>query len=357
MNNTSISTVTPANMTTINALSHNSELLGFLIAVVLTNAAGTLANIILLVAIFTHRPLRKSSSWLLIVHCIAVDLYTTIVAVPAITVPFYLGPAFPLPEAVCTYQTLYANIAYTAGMYATCVLSIHRLVAVVLPKHFRFFTTTSALLGILTVAWTVTVLVNLFTALGMGSRMVHSSASGGCVILPTGKSLVPLTLSTAAGYYFPTSLTGLCYVIIFVKTMVDIYGRKSSRLQRRRLEISRTLFLSFLWHCITVYPAVIILTFFPKAFAASFPLQLAIKWLGNSYSALNPVFFYASSKLFQDGIKAVLSRPCHLHLAPRVRPAGMSVTRREHLTTGQKAAIGTLNSKEQSTPAEGNLEN
>ena len=91
------------------------------------------------------------------------------------------------------------------------------------------------------------------------------------------------------GYYLPTGLIGISYVTVLGKTSFDVYHRRGSRSLRRRLEISRMWFLSFLWHCITIYPAAILVTVFLKELIKNFELQLRIKWLGSSFSAVNPV--------------------------------------------------------------------
>ena len=235
-----------------------------------------------------YPPLRKSSSSPLIMHCIIIDLYITLVAAPAVIIPFYLGPTYPLPESVCKYQSLYMYNAYAAGMVASCVVALHRLIATMLPNYFKLFTKRFAIFFMVILPWIVATLINIFPAIGVGTKIVRSPTSGGCVVVTlTGSSML---VASIFGYYLPTVLMGVAYVIVLGKTSYEVYYRKKvSRSLRRRLEISRMLFVSFLWHCLTVYPSVIIMTFYLKELIANYQLQLTIKWLGNSFSAVNPV--------------------------------------------------------------------
>ncbi|OQV23087.1 hypothetical protein BV898_03132 [Hypsibius exemplaris] len=310
---------------TSNAPSRYYQMLFFLLAVLLTNAAGAIANVILLLAMAIHRPLRKSSSCVLIAQCIVIDLYVTTVAVPLTAVPFYMGSKAKLSANFCRYETLFLYLAYSCGMYAEAVVAVHRLIATVLPQHFALFKRRSSIIGMLLLPWCISVTHAIFPTLGIGSRVIPSSRGGGCLVIPSGSHASFMAL-VGVGYYFPTVVIGLSYIIVLVKTLIDLRKRKSSRSLRRRLEISRTLFLSFLWHCLTVYPPLIVMGSFPEHFYKNLALQLAIMWLGNSFSAINPVFFWASSQLFQDGIKDVLRyrwiRIRHRAIVPGQRTMG-----------------------------------
>ena len=270
-----------------NTGSQQAQTLAVFVAIIVTNALGSVANFLLLLAMIRCPPLRKSSNSPLIMHCIAIDLYTTLVAAPSVIIPFYLGPTYPLPESVCRYQALYMYTAFCAGMVASCVVALHRLMATILPRHFHILTKQLAIVFVILLPWIVTIVIYIFPTLQIGTKIVRSPTSGGCVVIALKSS--SLLVSTIFGYYLPTALMGVSYVIVLGKTSFEVYRKKTSQSLRRRLEISRMLFVSFLWHCLTVYPSVIIMTFFLKELIANYQLQLAVKWLGNSFSAVNPV--------------------------------------------------------------------
>ncbi|OQV23086.1 hypothetical protein BV898_03131 [Hypsibius exemplaris] len=234
-----------------------------------------------------HRPLRKSSSCPLIAQCIAVDLYITTVAVPIVVIPFFLGPSLQLSEDFCRYEALSVYLFYSCGMFSEAVVAFHRLIATVLPHHFVFFKRRSSVIGLLLISWVVAAVTCTFPTLGIGTRVVP--ATRGCNVAPQGNP-ASLTVSVAIGYFFPTIFMGCCYVTVLTRTSQELRKRQGkSRSLVRRMEISRTLFFSFLWHCVTVYPPLIVMGHFSEQYAESLSLKLAIMWLGSCFSAINPV--------------------------------------------------------------------
>ncbi|OQV22837.1 hypothetical protein BV898_03270 [Hypsibius exemplaris] len=229
--------------------SKDPRIIGWFAATVVTNGFGVIANIILLLSLTVYKPLRRSASSALIIHCIAIDLCATVVAVPIDTIPVFLGPTWPLPLTFCKYQGLYLYITYVASQYASTVLAFHRLTAAIVPHKFHIFTTKLAL------AWMI---------------------------------LLPWLLSTAINI-FPTA-----------------EGPTASVALRRRFEITRTLFLLFLWLCVSIYPINLVASFSSKRYATDLSLQLFLRWLSTSFGCMNPIFFWASSKLFQAGIATVI---------------------------------------------------
>ncbi|OQV16306.1 hypothetical protein BV898_09614 [Hypsibius exemplaris] len=267
--------------------SSSSSDLWWIFGVMTTNTVGIFANILLLLAVIVHKPLRRSSSSALIIHCIAIDLYTTTVSVPSTTIPFYLGPTHQLPKDFCKYQPYIAYLAWVCGMDASSLLSLHRFVAALFPNQFPRFRKTAAIAGLIAAPWIASILINLFPTLEMGSRFIASSV-GGCTFV-AGRGPSTVVTYMALGYYLPTAVMGLNYTIVLTKTMLDVRRRPRSPALRRRLEITRTLWLSFVWHCMTIYPPAILTSTFPVLYASNRGFKMFLKWLGGSYSAINPV--------------------------------------------------------------------
>ena len=271
------------------------------IGIMVTNFFGSAANIILLLAMIRCPPLRKSSSSALIMHCIIIDLCTTLLAMPSMMITSQIGAVYNLPETACKFQSLYVYIVFPLNMYASCILAIHRLIATIFPRKFDYFTKKPAIIFMIIFPWIVAFIIDVFPAFQIGSKVVKNlSGSGGCIVITTKR--FSLIVSTIFGYYVPTILIGVSYVIVLCKTKYAVHRRRTSRSLRRRLEISRMLFVSFLWHCITIYPAMVFVTLFLKQFTEYQSLQLAIKWLGSSFSAVNPVRFSHSTP---EGISIV----------------------------------------------------
>ncbi|OWA52379.1 hypothetical protein BV898_16834 [Hypsibius exemplaris] len=312
--------------------AHNAELfrerqlLIFFVAVILTNGTGILSNILLLIATAVHQPLRRSSSSPLIVHCLLIDLYTAAISTPIGFIPIYLGPVGHdyLAQSICKYNTLILYLPIGCSMWASSVLAVHRFIAAIFPHQFVCLTRKPALFCLIVLPWTVASIVNVLPVFQIGKMYVRSPATGACVLLSSANDNTQLILSTVSGYYFPTAVMGVCYTIVLVKTLIDAKRRANSQAIKRRLEISRTLFVSFTWHCLTTYPTLIVLTFYPRQYGGSLTLQLALKYFGSSYSAGNPIFFLASSKMFQAGAREVLR--CRWF---RLSAVGDDVTTRE----------------------------
>jgi hypothetical protein len=308
MNNTSsesLSTIDNTTLTTSLMRLRDSQYLGWIITVLLTNTLGTLVNILLLLALVIHRPLRRSSSCALIAHCVVIDLYTTAVTVPTATIPVYLSATYNLPKHFCKYQSLFIFMAYGAGMYASSILAIHRLVATIFPRYFKVLTRKPIIACMIVLPWIVTMTLNVFPAVESGLKLSRANSSGGCSYISTRKNENgPIFLYTIFGTYFPTAVMGISYLIVLLKTSIDLRAKRVSQALRRRLEISRMLFLSFLWHCIAIYPIIILITFFPKELAANVPLLLVSRWMSNSFSAINPVCVppFRSSRIFFDDL-------------------------------------------------------
>ncbi|OQV23003.1 hypothetical protein BV898_03053 [Hypsibius exemplaris] len=75
-------------------LKQEKQVLGWTVAVLLTNCCGALANILLMLTLILHKPLRQSSSSSLIIHTVCIDLYICALAVPVSAIPIYLGPRY-----------------------------------------------------------------------------------------------------------------------------------------------------------------------------------------------------------------------------------------------------------------------
>ncbi|OWA54327.1 hypothetical protein BV898_18735 [Hypsibius exemplaris] len=294
---------------TINATVKSHELLWWTASILGLNFAGALANILLLLVMTVYKPLRQSSSCALLVHCIVIDLYQTVVAVPAQIIPVYMGPTHSLPTFYCRTLPLLVFSTSWASMHASCALAMHRLVATVLPHRYAAFTKRSSLALMILVPWVLSLCIAMFPTVEYGMKVVVSPVNGGCTTVAVGTQTV-FTMYTVIGTYLPTVVIGLCYMGILLKSLMEMHDSSRSTSQatalRRRSEISLTLFVSFLWHCITLYPMMIAVTFYPGVYSRNVQLQLALKGMINVFSAVNPVFYWTSSRLFQNGLKEVL---------------------------------------------------
>lgn len=269
------------------SLPTSGQLLSWIVADLLSNSVGAVVNLILLLAFVIHAPLRHSSSFALIVHCVIIDLYTCTVAVPVGAIYLYLGAEYPRSREFCRYLPLWVYLIYPCEAWSTLFLALHRLAAALTPQHFAKLKTRPIITAMIVAPWCTTLcIVSWQTLPGSQYTMVPGEA-GGCVYFIGDRRAA--FLSSLFGTYLPTALTGASYAIFLVKTFHDLQRREGSPALQRRMEISRTLMLSFLWHCVALYPAVIVVSVFSSAYNSNPALRLGIRWLLDSLSALNPV--------------------------------------------------------------------
>ncbi|OQV23012.1 hypothetical protein BV898_03062 [Hypsibius exemplaris] len=292
-----------------NYLKRDNQILTWTVSVLITSICGALANVLLLLTLILHKPLRQSSSSSLIIHTVCLDLYICAFAVPVSAIPIYLGPRYELPWWVCRFQSLYIDVVYHTEIYAATMLAFHRLIATVSSRLFVRMTTKTAIVWMIALPWVIAMVNNLLPAVGrMGFRMVDNHSGGGCTFAYSGRGVTFALAYTVLGVYIPTAVMGASYALFLLKTCCHHSGpQKSSRVRRRRLELSRTMLILFVWHCVSLYPISIMVGVFPQLYLfASLEIQLAVKFLNYSCSAVNPVFCWCSSKLFQDGTLEVL---------------------------------------------------
>ncbi|OQV26179.1 hypothetical protein BV898_00299 [Hypsibius exemplaris] len=296
------------------AMSHGTVSIFTAVIVLVTACLGVLTNALLFAVTITYRPIHGLASWPLLAHCMLVDCLVSATRL-TMAIPLYLYPGYVLPDVYCQFQPLFSYLPYVASMYASTVLAIYRLVARMLPHRFAILTTRPVLGIALIIPWIVAIGLNLFPIFGVGLQLKRSSALGFCVMVsslevPEGGALI--AYSTTATYA-PTCVMGLCYGIVLTTTIRDVRGqRRQSMTSRgqavgRRLEISKTLFLSYAWQCVSLYPLVIVASCFPAVFAESQKLQLLLRLLSNSYTTINPIFYWASSRLYADGTRSALT--------------------------------------------------
>ena len=79
---------------------YHKSITSWMIILLLINVFGALANGLLFVTTIRYPPLRKSSSCILLAHCILVDLFMTFTIEPGLILITYLGPS-QLPVDLC----------------------------------------------------------------------------------------------------------------------------------------------------------------------------------------------------------------------------------------------------------------
>lgn len=165
-----ITSITAVNRTTSTVAKGESStpLHVWIIITLITMIFGVFANLLLLLTLFIHRPLRQSSSWTLITHTSFLNLYLTAITVPVNTIPVYLGPAHRLPPAFCRNQVLPVYSVYGISVWAETFLALHRLAATVSPQCFTMVTKRSVTVAMIILSWIFGVSLFVFPAAEVG---------------------------------------------------------------------------------------------------------------------------------------------------------------------------------------------
>ncbi|OQV25447.1 hypothetical protein BV898_00388 [Hypsibius exemplaris] len=286
----------------------------WLIVTLLTCFFGTLTNIVLFIVTLTYRKIRDSSSSPLIMHCTALDLYISAVVAPVTAILGYLGPSQYLPPQFCRFFGLGFYNLYNIHVWAGCILAFQRLIAAWRPLQYERLTTKQALTCMIVLPWLLGCLINTFPVFEIGTKVIPASFAGGCFYVSAGHST---SLLHGFSMYLPSTLMGIFYILIFCQTILASRRRASSQIHanmavtlKRRLEITRMLFVSFIWFCVSMYPLTLVIAFFPQQYNTNIALHLIPRYLTASYSCLNPLFCFASSKLYMAGVRHLFSHSC-----------------------------------------------
>ncbi|OQV25461.1 hypothetical protein BV898_00402 [Hypsibius exemplaris] len=311
---------------TVLSPAYRQSWLIWLIFTLLTCLFGAIANVILLVVTIFYKKIRNSASSALIVHCTALDLYMSTVVAPVNSILAYLGPKQYLPYMFCRFFALGFYSFYYLHVWAGCCLAFQRFMATWFPIEFHRFTTRRSLAVMIALPWVLTMMMVLFPSLEIGTKTAASNYSGGCTLVDAGHGTSVFYTFTL---YLPSAMIGVFYIMILGRTLMVLRGKvllpansKIAFALKRRLEISKTLFVSFLWFCVSMYPLTLAVTYFPRLFGTDLALHLITRYLVVSYSCLNPLFYFASSKLYMEGVRAMFGCGRNRVDLSRGRPRG-----------------------------------
>ena len=260
------------------------------VAIVLTiNVLGSVANIVTFIATLTYRPLRKFTSCFNLAHCILNDTFTCFIIEPGVVITLYLGSS--LPTNLCRWWGPIVYVTFFANNWAHAVLAISRFIAAVFPHEYKRLTTRNWTVFAILFPWIISLLLNVFPMAEIKSQYFLSTSWSACLLGRSGDELRVAVITL--GNYLPACIIGLCYSVILTNARSRLRRRVGDVLRHgalvRRYEISRMLFLSFLWFCLSNFSTSLGSFLYPTTYSASPLTQLGLKGLQYVCSALNPV--------------------------------------------------------------------
>ena len=145
--------------------------------------------------------------------------------------------------------------------------------------------------------WIVSYFLNSLPASSsLGLTMRRIPFSGTCLIMSETGQVDRLMVFTVPAVFVPAVIKGFCYAIVLTKSVSQLREQelRASNLRRiaanrRRLDVSRALFLCYLWHCIALFPTVLFTNFLPNVYINHVAVQCLVRWLTATNGAMNPV--------------------------------------------------------------------
>lgn len=266
----------------------------WMVIVFTTNILGVALNGVTFVATITYRPLRNSSSCVLLAHCILIDLIWSLCVGPGLVLVTYFGP-ISLPANFCRgWGAVVWGTSYTSN-WSHSILAIHRFTASVFPYQYKLFTTRRMLVSAVAFPWFAAVLLNSFMVAQMDRSVHYELARPWTSCTPGPATFKPLNALVAFGVYIPCCVTGLGYAVVLVTSKIAVKKRALDILHRsalqKRYETSKMLVASFLWNSISNFAVPIAATCYSAVYFTSPVLQLSLKALQYVSCAVNPVSF------------------------------------------------------------------
>ena len=136
--------------------------------------------------------------------------------------------------------------------------------------------------------WFMGIVLNISAVPGLG---LQTKSFGGC--LPSPATSKMMDLMVILGTYVPCTVIGMSYITVLIKAKMSLRRKPGDGghhlVLLKRYEVSKMLFICFLWFCIANFPVPVTFAFFPVQYVSSPRTQLAFKGLQYVSSAVDPV--------------------------------------------------------------------
>lgn len=298
MNNTSFPSASSnlSWLTDVNAIDdlHHSALTVWAGIELAVNLVGALLNSVLLAATLTYRPLRTSSSCVLLAHCIINDMIMNFISNPGSVLASYIG-AVSISQPFCRGWGPFRFVTLYANNWVHTVLAINRFVAVVLPNRYKHIITKKMLVSGVVFPWVISVMLISFPMAQFRMSFESWRAwAGGCIIAQADRSRTAIL--PIFGALLPCGVIGVSYLLVLVtakkalRTRVGVEQPLEMRNMLNRYETSKILFLCFIWYVISYFVGSVFADLVAAQPTRITPLiNLTFKGVQVAGSSVNPV--------------------------------------------------------------------
>lgn len=264
---------------------------------------GTLMTFVLFLVVCKDRVLTGSS--ILIAHVILIGFAMCSVLLPINTLVTCLAPYFQPRQLDCVLIHFSMVLVTDAGFWSETLLAFNRLIAIIFPDHYNYWTRRKSVALAITLCWLISASVNLPYCFGHGGIAQVTPPWYNCNLRTDNPAHYSMTQFFAI--YIPLILCGICYAIIFVS--IALRGRKNQEIQpanflsarernarkvtalayQRRISMTRTVFASAVWCCLCYFPYSIVVSLFYDVYIAFPVLELYLRTIFLIGYAANPV--------------------------------------------------------------------
>ncbi|GAV08319.1 hypothetical protein RvY_18032 [Ramazzottius varieornatus] len=301
------------NGTNLPLLISQAELSLWFYSELLVTVIGVILNFVTFVMILRTSSLRAGSG-ILIMH--QAFSYGAICLVDFLLNPFFVYLQFHnrlvIPSSVCLYSEAVADIFLQVPYWAMAILALNRLIAVSFPYHYPRFTTKPAVYSCIGFCWFMALVSVIPISLGWTGHF-HMSASGRCSHIPNAIGVPYESFLTVA----QRIVSGGSYILIGLKIIgLHIQRRRNKNVapeknnsrrkacqegtMKRRMDIVKMLFASYLWFQACSLPLVVIVTYYPRIYRVP-SANLWLRFLSICQFSLDPIIFYILNKEFRQG--------------------------------------------------------
>ncbi|ULT84484.1 hypothetical protein L3Y34_013272 [Caenorhabditis briggsae] len=191
-------------------------------------AMTVVGNTLVVVAVFSYRPLKKVQNYFL-VSLAASDLAVAIFVMPLHVVTFLAGGKWLLGVTVCQFFTTADILLCTSSILNLCAIAIDRYWAIHNPINYAQKRTTKFVCMVIAIVWVLSMLISVPPIIGWNNwqeNMMEDSCG-----LSTEKAFV--VFSAAGSFFLPL----LVMVVVYVKIFIS--ARQRIRTNRGRSALMR----------------------------------------------------------------------------------------------------------------------
>ncbi|OWA52612.1 hypothetical protein BV898_17060 [Hypsibius exemplaris] len=270
---------------------------------------GILTNGLLFLVIIRSRTLR-SGAGVLILHVITNCFITCAIHNPIHGILIYGDNVwFARPRNICKYVHFLLGLTQFANNWAEASLAVNRLVAIVFPFAYKAWSTRKVTLGMIVMCWLIAIACYMPYVLEVSGKFIVTK-EGQCTVQVVGSVGVFLTFLAVYG---PYGLVGLIIAVVFLfmylrvcclsqrpSGIVNPQQARQDVIYRRRLSVTKMLFISFLFDVMCMMPQAIFLTSFPRIYMEGPLLRLWLRTCLALQYPVTPVILFVCNDDYQS---------------------------------------------------------